>query len=51
MEPLRKLNRDVKKEKLNECHKVICPDLSLRDFVSEYKDATELEKLQSFETR
>ena len=34
---LRELDRDITDEKLNECHTMICPDLSLRDFVSEYK--------------
>ena len=36
---------------LKECHRIICPDLSLRDLVMEYEEATEVERLRKLNTR
>eukprot|EP00795_Rhopilema_esculentum_P013325 gene13325-4171_t len=37
--PLKQLSSSTTNEQLRACHKVICPDLPLVDFASEYKEA------------
>eukprot|EP00794_Sanderia_malayensis_P005008 gene5008-5666_t len=51
LSPLKQLSSSPTNEQLRACHKVICPDLPLVDFVSEYKEASEMEHLQSFCTK
>eukprot|EP00794_Sanderia_malayensis_P014618 gene14618-16132_t len=51
LSPLRQLSSSPTNEQLRACHKVICPDLPLVDIVSEYKEASEMEQLQSLCTK
>ena len=51
LSPLKQLSSSPTNEQLRACHKVICPDLPLVDFVSEYKEASEMEHLQSLCTK
>ena len=40
---LKELDATAMDQELRKCHQVICPDLSLRDFVMEYMEATEVD--------
>lgn len=38
--PLERLSNTVTDSELNECHKMICPDINLVDFVTSYREAS-----------
>ena len=48
---LKKLDATATDRELKECQRIICGDLSLRDLVMEYKEATEVESLRKLNTR
>ena len=51
LSPPRQLSSSPTNEQLRACHKAICPDVPLVDFVSEYKEASEMKHLQSLCTK
>ena len=51
MRPLMELNATATDQQLKECHRLTCPNLNLRDFIVEHKDATEVDSLLRLITR
>ena len=46
LSPLKKLDPRATNDQLKACYNAICPDLSLLDFESEYRDAADIEDLK-----
>ena len=51
LSPLNKLDPSATNDQLKACHNAICPDLSLLDFASEYRDAADIEDLRKLNTQ
>ena len=51
LSPLKKLDPSATNDQLKACYNAICPDLSLLDFVSEYRDAADIEDLKKLNTQ
>eukprot|EP00112_Aurelia_sp_Birch-Aquarium-sp1_P018346 Seg4366.1 transcript_id=Seg4366.1/GoldUCD/mRNA.D3Y31 product="hypothetical protein" protein_id=Seg4366.1/GoldUCD/D3Y31 len=51
LSPLKKLDPSATNDELKACYNAICPDLSLLDFVSEYRDAADAEDPKKLNTQ
>lgn len=47
LKPLTKMSDLVTNEELKDCHKTICPDYELNDFVASYREASSLELIKN----
>jgi len=46
LKPLREFSEFVTPDKLKKCHRLICPDYQLIDFVASYQEACTIEELK-----